>query len=559
MRKLLTLLALIVLAPVAHAQLLVNCATGVTCSQTGPSMTGTGDPAWLAFGKINTDLSQIYQGPITMATVGGVVLGSATGGAQGAGTMNAQGVYVQGVPVPSYPQTAAEIAAGVTPTNYLYPPGNVLRYGADPSAVSDSSSAVNSDIKAALASGGTGYIYVPGGTFLISGAQILFGNSLAIVGFNRAASVFWCNLPLGTSCFRYSNNGTSSPVVNTSGYGQVTVSGITITTSPGFSATGSTAAALELSCEGYSYMEVREVRLTGAFKYGLINDGCEVSHYDGDIIDNSGPANSINFWIVNGPDRVSGQSQGFSNLVTIENDQLNGGTYGLVDDGGSNHSIRDTNINGNGTPMRIAGAQAFGIDRDDMENAGIQTGIANIDFESTTLAGAAAGESVGGTIEGNCFCADMAATGSGGKASLAFEGTGYSTGISISGNNFRFNLGPNSDIDVTHLGNSRVGPDNADGNGSSSHYIGIHQDANANILYPAQNGYPGFNPLIVQLGHMAQLAPYTVATLPTCNTTLKGGMAYVTDATAPTYNGALTGGGSVVVPVFCNGSSWVSN
>lgn len=55
------------------------------------------------------------------------------------------------------------------------------------------------------------------------------------------------------------------------------------------------------------------------------------------------------------------------------------------------------------------------------------------------------------------------------------------------------------------------------------------------------------------------LAPFTVATLPTCNSTLKGGMAYVTDATAPTYNATLTGGGAVVVPVFCNGSAWTSH
>jgi len=47
-----------------------------------------------------------------------------------------------------------------------------------------------------------------------------------------------------------------------------------------------------------------------------------------------------------------------------------------------------------------------------------------------------------------------------------------------------------------------------------------------------------------------------VATLPTGNT---GDMAYVTDATAPTYLGTLTGGGSVVCPVFYDGTNWVSH
>lgn len=49
---------------------------------------------------------------------------------------------------------------------------------------------------------------------------------------------------------------------------------------------------------------------------------------------------------------------------------------------------------------------------------------------------------------------------------------------------------------------------------------------------------------------------YTVSTLPANPGT--GARAYVTDATSPTYLGALTGGGSVVCPVFYNGSAWVS-
>ena len=50
-------------------------------------------------------------------------------------------------------------------------------------------------------------------------------------------------------------------------------------------------------------------------------------------------------------------------------------------------------------------------------------------------------------------------------------------------------------------------------------------------------------------------AGYTVATLPAGGA---GQRAYVTDATAPTYLGALVGGGAVVVPVFHNGTAWVS-
>lgn len=48
---------------------------------------------------------------------------------------------------------------------------------------------------------------------------------------------------------------------------------------------------------------------------------------------------------------------------------------------------------------------------------------------------------------------------------------------------------------------------------------------------------------------------YTVATLPTA---VLGSTAVVTDATAPTYLGTLVGGGSVICPVWYNGTSWKS-
>jgi hypothetical protein len=46
--------------------------------------------------------------------------------------------------------------------------------------------------------------------------------------------------------------------------------------------------------------------------------------------------------------------------------------------------------------------------------------------------------------------------------------------------------------------------------------------------------------------------------LPTCNAGSKGSQAWVTDATGPTYLAAYTSGGTVVAPVFCNGTSWLT-
>ena len=60
----------------------------------------------------------------------------------------------------------------------------------------------------------------------------------------------------------------------------------------------------------------------------------------------------------------------------------------------------------------------------------------------------------------------------------------------------------------------------------------------------------------IVLAGTIRMAAYTVATLPAAGTA--GRRAYVTDATAPTYLGALIGGGTVVCPVFDNGTAWVS-
>ncbi len=53
------------------------------------------------------------------------------------------------------------------------------------------------------------------------------------------------------------------------------------------------------------------------------------------------------------------------------------------------------------------------------------------------------------------------------------------------------------------------------------------------------------------------LAVLTVATLPTCNAANRGLHYLVTDALTPVVLAAVVGGGAVVVPVVCNGSTWI--
>lgn len=70
--------------------------------------------------------------------------------------------------------SAGEIAASITPTNLSYPVGDVRRYGADPTGVSDSTTAINNATTAANQFGGT--VFFPGGTYKCGTSLNLLSN-----------------------------------------------------------------------------------------------------------------------------------------------------------------------------------------------------------------------------------------------------------------------------------------------------------------------------------------------------------------------------------------------
>jgi len=73
--------------------------------------------------------------------------------------------------------TAAEIAAGVTPTNLLFPPGHIFRYGAVDGA--NSITAVQNAINS------NSHVFIPNGTFIV--ANILYKSNLRITGESHSA------------------------------------------------------------------------------------------------------------------------------------------------------------------------------------------------------------------------------------------------------------------------------------------------------------------------------------------------------------------------------------
>lgn len=83
-----------------------------------------------------------------------------------------------------YPQTDAEVSAGVTPTDYSYPPLNILRYGADPTGFSDSGVAFNALVSVMAETEG-GDAHIPPG-------QYLFTTQPLITGYFTGNASFWC-------------------------------------------------------------------------------------------------------------------------------------------------------------------------------------------------------------------------------------------------------------------------------------------------------------------------------------------------------------------------------
>lgn len=76
--------------------------------------------------------------------------------------VGARTAAAQACTAPCYPQTQAEITAGVTPTNLAYLQGDVRRYGADPSGSTDSTVAIQN----AMTVGGD--VYIPAGQYQIT-------------------------------------------------------------------------------------------------------------------------------------------------------------------------------------------------------------------------------------------------------------------------------------------------------------------------------------------------------------------------------------------------------
>ena len=327
MKRLLLILLLLVAAPVAFCQQLINCQnypTQVPCTTSGPTNTGNGDNASVSFGKDNANWltlqsDGIFSGNInfTSGTFGAT---TPTGGNLGNGTLNVStGYYVNGIIVPTYPRTAAEIAAGVTPTNYGYAPGNVLRYGAIGDGVADDTAAFQSALSAAESatrtSGATGIVYLPAPKvrYTLASGNLSITSNVVIQGDGK-----W------QSYLRYTGTGTAIASCGASANLEIYLSNFTLQLS------GNNAVGIDATCAISSTIRsVRVASIGGATgQVGISADPTNnaitpffnvITDYTADtvatgILLNASSTNPPNRWAI-----VASRFLGCGNCVDIEN------------------------------------------------------------------------------------------------------------------------------------------------------------------------------------------------------------------------------------------------
>lgn len=258
-------------ATAAHGQALVDCALATPCTTSGPVNTGTGDPSYLAFGKVNADFQYVWSvlaesGATPGGTTGQIQYNNsgAFGGLPTTGTGNAvlatnPTLVAPALGTPSAltltNATGLSLTTGVTGTLSVSSGGNGLttatlgdlRYGSAANALSILAGNTTTT-RQFLAQTGTGSASAaPLWTALASGD---------LPAINLTATGAGGVIPSGASGNCYISGGTSSaPSWGTCGSGSGTVNPATQYYFPYYSAAGSASTLSGVGCSSTGFFE----------------------------------------------------------------------------------------------------------------------------------------------------------------------------------------------------------------------------------------------------------------------------------------------------------------
>ena len=243
----------------------------------------------------------------------------------------------------------------------------------------DVTTAVQAALNYVAGLSGGGRVYVPSGLYLVT-APLNIGANTYLYGDGWFASKFKVDHSGDFLKSTFPINSSSAANINVKDLGAYTTSGAS--TGGGYVDVGGTYINIE-NCFFQS------------FKWGVVLDQSELVVVDRCYLLSYSRAG---VWLVNGPDHTLGANTGFTNRITITNNQFNGtGNYCILDDGGATRLIAGNNFNQGGTQIRSAGAGSLSILNNEFEG----TAGYPIYFAETTASGTYVGPVVGFHIQGN--------------------------------------------------------------------------------------------------------------------------------------------------------------
>lgn len=232
---------------------------------------------------------------------------------------------------------------------------------------------------------GGGELFLPAGKYTC-GDSLTLCQGLKIRGAGRVASTI-----------SFTHAGTDVPsasglksleAINSSTAVHITIESIGLTN------TNSLNVGALIYDRGGTFLSIRDCVLFGG-KYGIVFDQTELS--DVDLCDFEGQT-AAGLWLVNGASITVGASSLYTNRISVNRCQFNGGpaVYGIVDDGGNAHSFQDNNYNGCLSHIRAAGVQGLSILGGEFESAA----GAPIHLDYTRLAGGGVGQCSPALVQG---------------------------------------------------------------------------------------------------------------------------------------------------------------